>query len=82
LLLAVTVEPERRNYPEISFGVFDAAERQARRRALEATWRKREKSHDVAAFDLAAISEGEERTKLVTTKCAQLRRRIAGDGDR
>jgi hypothetical protein len=36
LLVAVTVEPERQNYPDVSFAVFDAAERKELRRALEA----------------------------------------------
>jgi hypothetical protein len=42
LLLAVTVEPIARNCPEVVFGVFDAAERNALRRALEQCRRKRE----------------------------------------
>jgi hypothetical protein len=43
LLVAVEIEPGRQNYPEVSFGVFDAAERQALRRALENARRKRQK---------------------------------------
>jgi hypothetical protein len=53
LLVAVTVEPSRRNYPEVSFAVFDAAERAALRRALERCRKQREKSHDVDRGDLA-----------------------------
>lgn len=37
LLLAVTVEPDRRNYPDVAFAVLDAAERQALRRARART---------------------------------------------
>jgi hypothetical protein len=35
LLVSVEVEPRRRNYPKVGFGVFDADERKALRRALE-----------------------------------------------
>jgi hypothetical protein len=60
LLLAVTVEPIARNYPEVAFAVFNAAERQALRRALEQCRRRREKSRDVGRSDLAAVSEGKD----------------------
>jgi hypothetical protein len=60
LLLAVTVEPIARNYPEVAFGVFDAAERHALRRALERCRRRREKSRDVGRSDLVAVSEGKD----------------------
>jgi hypothetical protein len=46
LLIAVTVEPARRNYPEVTFGVFNAAERKALHRALEAARKRRDKSHN------------------------------------
>ena len=41
LLLAVTIEPTRQNYPDVAFAVFDAAERAALRRALEAARKRR-----------------------------------------
>ena len=44
LLIAITVEPSRRNYPEVSFALFDAAERAALRRALETCRKKRQKT--------------------------------------
>jgi hypothetical protein len=44
LLISVEIDPTRRNYPTVAFGVFDAAERQALRRALEAARKKREKT--------------------------------------
>jgi hypothetical protein len=57
LLLAVTIQPERRNYPEVAFAVFNAGERVALRRALEAARKRRIKlmqdtksSRYVAAF--------------------------------
>ena len=42
LLIAVGVAPERRNYPLVSFAVFDAQERKALRAALLRTKKKRE----------------------------------------
>ena len=45
LLLAVTVEPIARNYPEVTFAVFNSAERRALHRALETARRKREKAN-------------------------------------
>jgi hypothetical protein len=36
LLISVTVEPTTRNYPDVAFAVFDAGERKALRRAIEA----------------------------------------------
>ncbi len=35
LLISVQIDPRRRNYPDVGFGVFDSAERTALRRALE-----------------------------------------------
>ena len=42
LLIAVDVAPERRNYPLVSFAVFDAKERKALRAALLRAKKKRE----------------------------------------
>ena len=42
LLIAVDVAPERRNYPLVSFAVFDAQERKALRAALLRAKKKRE----------------------------------------
>jgi hypothetical protein len=60
LLISVTVQPECPNYPEVSFAVFDAEERKALRRAIEAARRKREKSHDVTRGDLADAGKGKD----------------------
>jgi hypothetical protein len=60
LLISVTIQPERQNYPEVAFAVFNAAERQALRRALEACRRRRQKSHDVAHSALAGAGEGKD----------------------
>jgi hypothetical protein len=43
LLVSVEVAPNRRNYPSVSFGVFDANERKALRVALERCRVKRQK---------------------------------------
>jgi ribosomal protein S12 methylthiotransferase accessory factor YcaO len=59
LLVAVTVEPTRQNYPTVAFGVFDSAERAALRRALEAC-RRRRTSRDVDRGDLAATETSED----------------------
>jgi hypothetical protein len=58
LLIAVDLEPARRNYPTVAFGVFDARERKALKSALEKARRGREKSHQDARGDLAEESEG------------------------
>ena len=42
LLICVEVAPNRRNYPSVSYGVFDANERKALRAALEHCRRRRE----------------------------------------
>ena len=42
LLIAIDVAPERRNYPLVSFAIFDAQERNALRAALLRTKEKRE----------------------------------------
>ena len=42
LLISVEVAPERRNYPLVSFAVFDAKERKALRAALLRAKKKRE----------------------------------------
>ena len=44
LLIAVDVAPQRRNYPLVSFAVFDAQERKALRTALPKAKKKREVS--------------------------------------
>jgi hypothetical protein len=48
LLLAVTVEPTRRNYPHVAFAVFDAQECAALRRAIESCRKKRQKANTTA----------------------------------
>ena len=58
LLVAVTVEPTRQNYPTVAFGTFDAAERKALRTALERC-RRRRTSHQEARGDLGSVSASE-----------------------
>ena len=62
LLISVEINPETRNYPEVTFGVFDAAERSALRLALIQA-RKRRESRDVGAGDLAAVSKSNDSGK-------------------
>ena len=57
LLLAVTIEPERQNYPDLAFAVFDATERKALRRALERCRRKRALLRQDARGDLGTVPE-------------------------
>jgi hypothetical protein len=57
LLIAVDVEPDRRNYPTVAFGVFDAEERKALKSALQSCRRGREKSRQNARGDLGAEVE-------------------------
>jgi hypothetical protein len=42
LLISVDVEPARRNYPIVAFGVFNARERKALKSALESCRRRRD----------------------------------------
>ena len=46
LLIAVDVEPARRNYPAVAFGVFDARERKALKSALESCRKQRHQKAD------------------------------------
>jgi hypothetical protein len=48
LLVCVEVAPNSRNYPSVSFGVFDANERKALRAALEGCRLKRQKMNERA----------------------------------
>lgn len=83
LLVAVTVEPTRQNFPDVAFGVFDAAERVALRRALEAARRKRAKSHSVDRSDLGSVSASKDSESLETNATAQISspiRAIGGGG--
>jgi hypothetical protein len=71
LLISVTVEPERRNYPSVAFGVFDATERKSLRTALEKARRKRQKLHDVDRDDAASSGEGKDSGSLEVNVSAQ-----------